>query len=80
MPDETDIDLLQMQCVDAEAQRDDALEERDNALEELAKVRVSLYQALDERNKAVEKVAEWREAAISARHLVKLASEQFDEN
>ncbi|KAF8170970.1 hypothetical protein K438DRAFT_1961923 [Mycena galopus ATCC 62051] len=72
--DEIDIDLLQMRCNDAEAQRDGALEERDDALEMLAKVRASLYEAIDEREQALQKVAEWREAAIAAHHLIKLAS------
>ncbi|KAJ7857331.1 hypothetical protein B0H14DRAFT_3135871 [Mycena olivaceomarginata] len=77
--DETDMDLLQMRCSDAEVQRDDALEEQDHALEQLTNLRVSLYQALDERNQAMQQVAEWRRAAIGARSLVELMAKQLDD-
>ncbi|KAJ7069018.1 hypothetical protein B0H15DRAFT_807271 [Mycena belliarum] len=48
--DGTDIDLLRMQCVDAEAQRDDALEARDEALKSLAQMKVELDRAIGERD------------------------------
>jgi hypothetical protein len=80
--DEADIDLLQLRCVDAEAERDEALEARDEMGEsmrltvvELDKVRGALEKAIHERDAAVGKQKEWEKAARSAQHLVRLASE-----
>jgi uncharacterized protein (DUF3084 family) len=84
VPDEADIDLLQMKCIDAEAQRDDAIEARDDAVETLNKalndletMREALQTAIQERDAAVNKLNEWKEEAVSARRLILLAMEQL---
>ncbi|KAJ7017719.1 hypothetical protein C8F04DRAFT_1243863 [Mycena alexandri] len=80
--DETDLDLLRMRCLDAEAERDDALEARDETEEsmrlvlmELDEVRLALQQVTGERDVALAKQKEWEKASRSAHHLVSLASE-----
>lgn len=79
MLDEADIDLLRMRCIDAEAQRDEAIDAHHRVLDKLREVRAELYQVLHERDTAVEKQNEWQEAVISARHLIRLASEHLDD-
>ncbi|KAJ7476791.1 hypothetical protein FB451DRAFT_1173648 [Mycena latifolia] len=88
--DGADIDLLRMQLLDAEAQRDDATEARDAALEDLAQMKIAFDKAIferdetlderdeviRERDEALNKLREWNEAAVAAAQLAQLASAQ----
>ncbi|KAJ7755639.1 hypothetical protein DFH07DRAFT_959282 [Mycena maculata] len=77
--DEADIDLLCMRCLDAEVQRDDAIDAHHDALDELRQVRAELYQALHERDTVVAKQKEWEEAVVSRGHLIRLPAERLKE-
>ncbi|KAJ6578992.1 hypothetical protein B0H10DRAFT_1963116 [Mycena sp. CBHHK59/15] len=81
--DDADIDRLRMQCIDAEAQRDDALENAgriqtalDKAVLERDEISLERDEALFERDEALWKIKAWNEAAVGAAQLARLASEQ----
>ncbi|KAJ6613661.1 hypothetical protein B0H10DRAFT_1951296 [Mycena sp. CBHHK59/15] len=81
--DDTDIDLLCMKCIEAEAQRDDALENigriqtaLDEAVFERDEAFLERDEAVFERDEALQKLKAWNDTAVGAAALARLASEQ----